>query len=202
MDAYTRGDFYEEVKRARQEYCARTGEIAEGSEKFEIRMTAFLDWYLFDRPMDQAQLAPVKLFVLEKLDTVAADERSIFEDLAKSNHSLFELLKAKGDDIYVKDLFTNEKFIVEDDAINRGFTKGDVFEARLIKYKDRLVFGSSFVFHPAEARPFLLKQIKLVRFLDEKKRLALLHRLASMRLKMEQYAHIDVHHIYTENPIF
>src|SRR5690606_16117712 len=120
------------------------------------RMTAFLDWYIFDRPMDRAQLAPVKLFLLENIETVVPDEKTVFEDLAKSNHSLFELLKSKGDDIYVKDLFTAEKFVVEDDAINRGFTKGDVFEARLIKYKDRLVFGTSFVFHPPEVRPFIM----------------------------------------------
>jgi hypothetical protein len=201
LEAYSTGPFYEEVVRARRDFNKRTGDIAEGSDKFELQMLGFLEWYLFDRPLEKSQLPPVKLFVVERLKEIPPDEQVLFEDLAQCNHSLFEVLKVKGDDVYVKDLFTGEKYVVEDPEINQGFNKGDIFEGRLIKFKDRLVFGLSFVFHPAEVRSFILKQIKLVKYLDDKKRLALLHKLALMKLKAEQYAHIDVQHIYAESPL-
>lgn len=202
LETYTKGALYEEVKKARVEFCDRTGRVAEGAETFEHQMNGFLDWYLFDRPMDKHQISPVKLFVLEHINEIDPADREIFDDLTKSNHSLFELLKVKGEDVYVKDLFTGEKYIVEESDVNRGFTKGDVFEARLVKFRDRLVFGQSFVFHPSEVRSFILKQIKAIKYLDASQRLRLIHKLASMRLKTEQYSHIDVGHIYTENPLF
>jgi hypothetical protein len=108
----------------------------------------------------------------------------------------------RDEDIYLKDLVSNEKYIVEESEISKGFTKGDVFEARLLKYKDRLVFGNSFTFHPREVRGFILKQIKQVRYLDVTHKLKLFQRLSSMRLKTDQYPHIDVKHIYTETPVF
>ena len=144
----------------------------------------------------------MKLFVREHLDTVDSADREVYEDLTRSNHSLFELLKVKGEDIYIKDLFSKEKYIVEESEVNLGFTKGDIFEARLIKFRDRLVFGTAFVFHPSEVRGFVLKQIKKIKYLDAGHRLKLIHQLASMRLKTEQYAHIDLQHIYTETPLF
>ena len=202
LESYTKGDLYDQVKRARNEFCERTGRVAEGDENFEGQMNAFLDWFLFDRPMDKSELPPVKLFTREHLSSVDPADREIFEDITRSNHSLFELLKVKNEDIYIKDLFTGEKYIVEESEVNLGFTKGDIFEARLIKFRDRLVFGTAFVFHPREVRSFILKQIKKIKYLDVAHRLKLIHQLAAMRLKTEQYAHIDLQHIYTETPLF
>jgi len=202
LEAYSVGPFYEEVKAARADYFDRAGRVAEGSEKFELQMNAFLDWYLFDRPLNKAQIAPVKLFVLEHLGKLPEEEREIFTNLTKSVHSLFELLKVKNTDVYVKDLFDGEKYVVEESDINKGFNKGDIFEGRLIKLRDHLVFGTSFVFHPSEVKAYIVKQIKTEKFQDMKQRLKLIHRLATMKLKLEQYAHIDIKHIYTDTPVF
>ncbi len=202
LEVYSQGVYYEEVKTAKEEYFDRAGRVAEGSEKFEIQMKAFLDWYLFDRPLIKAEIAPVKMFVLEQVDKLPSDEKEIYAELSKSVHSLFELLKVKQSDIFVKDLFDGEKYVVEESDINKGFNKGDIFESRLIKYRDKLVFGNSFIFHPSDTRDFILKQIKAVKFQDPKQRLKLMHRLAGMKLKVEQYTHIHVKHIYTETPLF
>ena len=202
LTSYSTHEYYEEIKRAKEEFFERVGKVAEGSEKFESQMNAFLDWYIYDRPLTKAEICPVKMYVFDHLKNEDPAEHDIFQDLTKSVHSLFELLKVKNGDIYVKDLVSSEKYIVEDSDINMGFTKGDVFEGRLIKFRDRLVFGSSFVFHPVECRSFIMKSIKKVRSLDAKQHLKLIHRLALMRIKSEQYAHIDVKHIYTESPLF
>jgi hypothetical protein len=202
LSAYSKGDYYEEVKRAKDEFFERTGKVAEGSETFENQMRAFIDWYLFDRPLERSQLCPVKLFTLEHRNELEPGELEIFESFAQSIHSVFELLKVRQDDVYLKDLVTSEKYIVEESEISKGFSKGDVFESRLLKYRDRLVFANSFIFHPPECRSFIQKQIKQVRYLEPAQKLKLFQKLASMRLKTEQYPHIDVKHIYTDKPLF
>lgn len=202
LEAYSTGAFYEEVKRAKAEFFERAGKVAEGSFGFESQMQAFLDWYLFDRPLEKYEICPVKMFVFEHLSKFPTEDQVLFQDLTRSIHSLFELIKVKDEDVYVKDLFTGEKYIVEDSHVNAGFTKGDLFEGRLIKHRDRLVFGGSFVFHPVEAKSFISKEIKKIKSLDAKQHLKLIHKLATMRIKSQQYSHIDVKHIYTESPVF
>lgn len=202
LQRYSEGPYYDEVKRAKEEFFLRAGQVAEGSDKFETQMESFLDWYLFDRPLEKHDLCPVKLFVIQYGEKLDPEDRAIFDEISRSRHSLFELLKVKNNDVYIKDLFEGEKYIIEESEINEGFTKGDIFEGRLIPFRGRLVFGKSFVFHPRDCRSYINKSIKRIKYLDEKQRLRLIHHLASMRLKLDQYPHIDAVHIYTENPAF
>ena len=202
LESYSKGAYYDEVKKAKEEFFNRVGQVAEGAENFETQMKSFLDWYLFDRPLDKSEICPVKMFIFDHMNTVSPEEKAIYQDLAKSTHSLFELLKVKTTDVYVKDLFNGEKYIVEDSDVNAGFTKGDIFEGRLIQFKEKLVFGSSFVFHPSDCRSFITKEIKKIRTMDPRNHLRLMHKLAMMKMKCEQYSHIDVKNIYSETPLF
>jgi CRISPR/Cas system-associated exonuclease Cas4 (RecB family) len=202
LEKYSKGEFYEEVKKAKEEFLSRAGKVAEGSDLFESQMKAFLDWYLFDRPLNKYGLCPVKMYLFEEAKTLSDQEKKIFEDITKSIHSLFEFLKTKKTDVYIKDMVTGEKYVIEDSEILHGFTKGDIFEGRLIPFCEKYIFGESFVFHPVSCKDFIKKQIKQIRYLDEKQRLKLLHRLSIMKLKTHQYAHIDARDIYTETPLF
>jgi hypothetical protein len=202
LNAYSKEKYYDEVKKAKEEFFQRTGKIAEGSEAFETQMENFLDWYVFDRPLTGSEISPIKLFLIEKIDNIDAADHQVYQDLANSIHSIFEVLKVKDNEIYLKDLFDGEKYVVDEVQLNKGFTKGDIFEGRLLKFKGSLVFGAAFVFHPKDVRSFILKQIKRIKYLDQKQRLKLLHKLAEMRLKMEQYNHISVTHIYCDDPVF
>ncbi len=202
LRTYSEGKYYEEVKAAKEEFFSRAGKVAEGSELFEGQMLAFLDWYLFDRPLDGFDLCPVKMYLFEHSKTLSEEDRSIAEGITNSIHSIFEYLKLRGNDVYVKDMVTQEKYVIENSEITMGFTKGDIFEGRLIPFEDKLVFGESFIFHPTTCKSFIKKQIKQIKYLDQKQRLRLIHRLSIMKLKTKQYAHIDEKHIYTEKPIF
>ena len=199
---YSKDRYYDEVRAAKAEFFQRSGQVPENSDVFEDRMKAFLDWYLFDRPLNEFQIAPIKLFAMEQTREMDPDERTVFEDITRSNQSIFELVAVKNGDVYVKDLFDGEKYILEEAEVHAGFNRGDLFQGRLIPFQGRLVFGTAFVFHPKECRKFVLKEIKKIKYLDLKQRLRLMHRLSAMKLKSEQYAHIDVKHIYTETPPF
>lgn len=202
LETYSQGSRYHEVRKAKEEFFQRAGKVAEGSEMFEHQMQAFIDWYLFDRTLEGVDLCPVKMFVFEFDQKLPPEEAEIYREITKSVHSLYEFLKIKGNDVYLKDMVSGEKYVVEESEITKGFTKGDIFEGRLIRFQNRYVFGGSFIFHPQEVRSFIKKQIKAVRYLDAHQRLKLLHRLSVMKLKTEQYSHIDVKFIYTEKPLF
>ncbi len=202
LKTYSEGKYYEEVKSAKDEFFTRAGKVAEGSELFEGQMRAFLDWYMFDRPLNGVDLCPVKMYLFEFGKTMDPAERGLVEGITNSIHSIFEYLKLRGHDVYVKDMVTKEKYVIENSEITMGFTKGDVFEGRLIPHDDKLTFGESFIFHPTTCKSFIKKQIKQIKYLDQKQRLKLIHKLSIMKLKTKQYAHIDEKHIYTDKPIF
>lgn len=201
VEFYSSGEYYEEAKKAKEEFFQVSGKVAEGSDQFESKMNSFLDWYVFERPLSDQELAPIKAYVIDEKNSLSSQELAIYEELAKSRNSMFELLKIKNNDLYVRDLFDREKYVIEGFELAGGFTKGDIFQARLLKLEDRYVFNNAFVFHPQEAKKFIQKQIKKVRYLKDSHRSKLLHALSAMKVKTEQYSHIEVKHIYSDEPI-
>jgi hypothetical protein len=201
IEAYSKDDFYGEIKEARDEFFRATGNVAEGSEHFEAKMNNFLDWYVFDRPLKTLQIAPIKAFVQDHTKQMSEEEKAVFEDFSQSKVSVYELLKIKDNDLYVQDLFDREKYVIEETDLASGFTKGDIFQTRLLRYRERFLLGNAFVFHPREAKSFIQKQIKKIKYLKDTHRLSLLHKLSAMKQKAEQYSHIDVKYIYSDEPI-
>ncbi|MCB0384298.1 MAG: hypothetical protein KDD43_02820 [Bdellovibrionales bacterium] len=125
--------------------------------------------------------------------------------LDQNRHSIFEFLKTKNGDVFVKDLFANEKLVIKNSSVTIGFEKDQLFEARLIPVDDSFIFTQSFCFHPPNAAKYILKEIKRVRKIkdeDERRRERemLIMKLFKMRYKFEQYRHVDIKEIYTNEP--
>lgn len=197
---FSAGPYLDELMKAKQDYFQRVGRVAEASEKFESHMSNFLDWYIFDRPLTREQISPAWVFFrdLERAPNVSEDERQIYRDITQNSHSIFEFIKQKRGDLYVRDLFDKEIYLVEDSDTNEGFREGDLFETRLIKFRDQLVFGTSFVFHPPVCKKFIVKAIRAIQGMGPEARMKLIHKYAVLRLKSEQYPHVEVKDIYSE----
>jgi hypothetical protein len=86
---------------------------------------------------------------------------------------------------------------VTDAEVNRGFGRGDIFEARIIPFKGSFEFSRGFCFHPTDMESFILGEIKKVRYQDKSRQTKLIMQLASMKLKHLRFSHIDIKHIYT-----
>jgi hypothetical protein len=99
--------------------------------------------------------------------------------------------------LVITDLFSNKKIKVIDSEINQGFSRGDIFEARVIPFRGGYEFSRGFCFHPVEMESFILSEIKKVRFQDKYRQTKLILQLASMKLKHLRFQHIDIRHIYT-----
>ena len=157
MDEYTAGEFYREIYQAKQEYFTEFGIVNEDDPDFENQMDIFLAWYLFDRNLTKFDLPPVKLYFRRHADGLPEDQRALFQNLIDSKHSIFEILKRKDDTLYLRDYCTRDKYEVVDQRYSLGFSKGDIFEARLIPLPDgkRHCFAAGFCFHPKESAKFI-----------------------------------------------
>ncbi len=199
IEAFTTGEYYREVYHAKQEYFEKAGVVYEDDPEFDQRMNIFMDWYIFDRDLPKVDLPPIKYYSRLNQDEMNDEELQIYNDLCSTIHSIFRLKRLtwnrKG--LVIQDLFSNKTWKVMEPEINRGFSKGDLFEARLIPFKGRFEFSRGFCFHPVEMESFILGEIKKVRYQSTEKQTKLILQLSNMKLKHLRFNHIDVRHIYT-----
>jgi hypothetical protein len=199
---YTAGDYFREVYDAKKSYFDNLGVISEDDSDFENQMDVFMGWYLFDRPLEKHDLPPIFLYYRKNQSRFTTAEDALYKALTLAKHSIFELAKQKGNALHLRDLSTGQTFEVQDVQFKAGFSKGDVFEARLVPEGKGFVFANGFCFHPKEAFKFIESQMKKIREDDGAQRTKLLLKLGQMKNKQHRFPHIDAQYIYTLTPKF
>lgn len=199
---YTAGDFYREVYDAKKSYFESLGTVTEDDPDFENQMDVFMGWYLFDRPLNNFDLPPVQLYFRKNLEKMSPEDKKIFEALTTARHSVYELVKHKDDALVLQDLSNREKVEVVDSNYRAIFSKGDIFEARLIPVGKQFIFTNGFCMHPKEATKFIELQMKKIRAQDTTQRTKLLLKLGNMKNKHQRFPHININYIYTLEPKF
>ncbi|MBX3021511.1 MAG: hypothetical protein KF799_07530 [Bdellovibrionales bacterium] len=201
MQHYTGAHYSKEVEAAKGDFFERAGTFDEASVDFELKMAQFTDWYLFIRPMQTTSRASIEMVLDDPHFVISETDRPLYLNLRNSRHSLFEFQKLKGDDVYIRDLFTGFKYVIRKSRLTQGFNKDEYFEARLIPFEGGFVFSNAFCFHPSPVSKFILKEVKRVNKLPEEEqseaREELISRLFKMKNKHEQYRHLDIQHIYS-----
>lgn len=201
MQHYTGGRYLVEVQAAKEDFFEKAGTFDEASLDFELKMAQFTDWYLFSRRMNLSGQVAVEMALDDAQFPMPAPDRPFFINLRNSRHGLFEFQRLKDQDVYIRDLFTGFKYVIHKSRITQGFNKGEYFEARLVPSEGAFIFSSLFCFHPSAVGSFILKEVKRVnRLTDEEQapaREELLSRLFKMKHKHEQYRHLDIHKIYS-----
>ena len=201
MQHYTGSGYLPEVQSAKEDFFERAGSFDETSVDFELKMAQFTDWYLFTRKMNGSGRVSIEMVLDDPAYKISEEERSIYLNLRNSRHSIFEFLKLKGEDVYIRDLFTGFKYVIRHSRLTQGFNKDEYFEARLIPHDGGFVFSNAFCFHPAPVAKFVLKEVKRVNKLPDEdqatSREELMGRLFKMKHKHEQYKHLDIHQIYS-----
>ncbi|MGE5085013.1 MAG: hypothetical protein ACM3MG_01835 [Bacillota bacterium] len=189
--------FKDELAVAKREFFENAGTLDENSEHYESRMAQFYDWYFFTRelmgfgqtPLDACHLVRELRFTDEELNQI--------EVLKKHRHSLFEFIKIKNGDVYIKDLLANKKLIVKQSPYVFGFDADEIFEVRLIPQGDSYIFTRGFCFHPESAKKFILSEVKRHRKDPDLDPDVMMLRLIKMRYKFEQYKHVRPEMIYS-----
>lgn len=196
---FTGQEYRAEVTAAKTQFFEQAGIVDEDTASFEVRMAQFLDWYLLSRENSKTHMTPIEMALENPPQSLIEEDLPKLPLVAKFRHSLFEFIKIRGSDVTIRDLFTGKKIVVENSAVTAGFNTDEIFEARIIPFQESFVFARGFCFHPPEATSFILKEIKKVKHLAEDQRRDLMLKLMKMRYKFEQYRHIRLEFIYTND---
>jgi hypothetical protein len=196
------GDLAPELKRAKEEFVLRTGEMFETDPSFERRIAAFLEWYVLDRKISFNPVAtPMELYVLARGEGYPEADRARLHGLSRTVLSLFEFRGAKaGDHLVMVDLLTNKKLSIYERRRPAGLESGDILEGRIVPYDDKLLFADAYYVHPRDARKSILKASKRFRKQKEQvvSRIDLVHRVAYLANRCERYKHVDPKQIFAD----
>ncbi len=185
---------------ARRSYFERYGEPSEEDKSFESRMNGLLDFYVYDFHPKGDSRTTLDLFLEESGGTLSPEEATIYRDLRKNLHSLFEVRRLRPGEIRLRDVFTGGDHDVTERRQMVGLAKGDLLEARLLPNQGRLLFSGAFLYHPQEVRKLILAEVKRLKKEAGKERLpdvdAFLALLSRMAFKLERYRNVRIESIY------
>lgn len=192
----------DELLRAKAEYFALAGEIFEDDRSFDTRMGAFLEYWLFDRKLEGTDTTPAEAFLAAEGERLSPGDLDAFRGLTRTVHGVFEVRKlVTKTGLRVRELTTGAEHEVFERRGLVGLAKGDLLEARLVPYEEKLLFSGTFLYHPKEARKVIAKELKRRRKAGELPTPgAFAHELAKMALKFERYRNVAVENIYRFGP--
>ena len=98
--------------------------------------------------------------------------------------------------VLLRELFTGLDFEVTERRQHPGLTKGDVLEARLIPFDAQFFFSAAFCWHPRDAVPSILKEVKRRKKQGGAQPMELLADCARRSLKADRYRNIAISKIY------
>ena len=200
LEEFGAGAYRPEIEKAKHEFFTMSGVVHEDSAHFLERINLFLDWYVFDRKLDNDDLTPLEFYVEKKKENFTKDESYFYDGMKSFRSSVFFVKSVNKDRVKVKDLFTGEIYTVIDNYVINLVNKGDVFQGRLIPLKDRNVFSRGFCFHPPDTVGYIKGEIKKIKNMGHTYHTAFMARLALMKLKTEEYSHVPVEQIYSSEP--
>lgn len=189
--------FQDELNMARKEFFENAGTLDENKPNYTLRMNQFYDWYFLTRPLKGYMQTPLMVVSVQRELRLTEKDVETIEILKKARHSLFELIKVKKEEIHLKDLFKNEKVVLNADQHIFEFDEKEFFEARIIELGTKKYFLKGFCFHPESAQKFILSEVKIYQKNSDLDPADFMLRLVKMRYKFEQYRHVKPDMIYT-----
>lgn len=185
-----------ELLAAKSEYFQLTGEVFEEDKSFEMRISSFLEFYLFDRKHPTAGKTPAEELYEQKVQAVSAEEASAFRNFTETLHALFEMRKAGGKALRLREMFSGKDYEVTERRQMAGLEKGDILEARLVPLKGHLLFSGAFCYHPRLASKLIRQEVKRRKNGADPNPQAFAWECARRALQVDRYRQIAVEKIY------
>lgn len=192
---------HDELMMAKKEFFDGSGVVDEQAMNYEVRMSQFYDWYFFSRELKGYGHTPLESCHLVRELRFDETEQKCLLVLKQFRHSLFELSKIKGNDLYLKDLLRDEKLVVKDVENTFGFNTDEIFEVRLLSDQGNWQFTRGFCFHPPEAKKYIYAEVKKHRKNPDLEVQDLMLKLIKMKYKFEQYKHVSSDLIYADESV-
>lgn len=166
IETISQNNLSHEIYEAKKEFQKISGEIFEDDKSYESRMGSFLEWFTFDRFLNESSETPLQKYLGRQRESLSPGDRELCENVSKSIHGLFILKRVKPDRVVVLELLGDKKYQVKEDQGGILFSKGDIFEARIIPFDDQLFFSDNFCYHPRQTTGFIKTKIKELRSLE------------------------------------
>jgi hypothetical protein len=189
----------EELAAAKKHFFGNVSLLEDNSDQFEMRMAQFYDWYFFTRPLNSYGQTPLQSCFLVRELRFTDQEKHLIEALKQNIHGLFQFIKIKDQDVYIKNIFTGQKLIVKKSPWIYGFEPEQYFEARLIPLGETYIFTRGFCFHPQSASKYILDEIKAHKKDPDMIPDDFMLKLIKMRYKFDQYKHLQPDLIYSND---
>ncbi|MFN3455841.1 MAG: hypothetical protein ACK41T_12880 [Pseudobdellovibrio sp.] len=189
--------FHDELALARKEFFENTGTLDENKQNYTLRMHQFYDWYFLTRPLKGYMQTPLSVCDTQRELRLTEEDLQTVEILRQAEHSLYELVKVKKNEITLKNLFKDKKSVVISDQHIFEFDEKEFFEARIVTIGNQKHFLKGFCFHPESAQKFILSEVKVYQKNPDLNPADFMLRLNKMRYKFEQYRHMKPELIYT-----
>ena len=190
------GRFPRELAEARKDYAALLGEFYEEDDTYEERISAFLEWFFFTRILKETGTSPLVHYIAST--PMDDDEKSYFEELALSVHSIFEIrvIKPAKQLIVLQDLTDLTRYNVLERRAPVGIEVGDIVEARIFEHRDHFLLTDSILTHNRSARKTLKNMAKLVRKDPRADHEQWIMELAQRKWFAERYPKSNVNDVY------
>lgn len=187
-----------EVIKAKEGFFNDIGLNEADTGDFERNLNLFFDWYLFTRPLKGTLLTPAKLALNLDGFSISEEEQPFFESMAEARFSLFEYIKTKGTDHYIKDLLENKKITIKSSSVVLAMNKGSIFSAHVVVDNKNNYLSTGIVCHPLEVRKFIIDRIKKTST-NYEERWQLIVQLIKMYFKLDRYPHVKHTQIYSDS---
>ena len=200
---FTTSAYIQDVQMAKKDFFGYLLPSDENSYQFDMKMSQFLDWYIFDYHLKETGLTPLEEVLkskkIQESLSINKEELFLLENLSFHHHSLFELIKVRKESVIIKDLITNKKNQVCKTLNISYLKKNECFEGRIVLIDKIYQILNGICVHPIEARKFILGQVNNVRKSGEYEQKEVFRKLTRMYFKLNQFPHIKMDYIYTDD---
>ena len=182
----------EQIMMAKKEYQKTTGEIYEDDKSYNSRMALFLEWYLLDQYEPGTRQTVLENIIEDNSSSWTPDRLESYKDVSKNIQALFEIKKVRDNSVTVLDLFTDEKYQIEEEDSKLAFRKNDIFQGRIVPHNDKYFFTGYFCFHPNKTQRYIK---------GEAKKFYLLHRSWKKELTKLEKESSKIQKLYLKNAV-
>ena len=190
----------EQILMAKKEYQKTTGEIYEDDKSYNSRMALFLEWYLLDQYEPGTRQTVLENIIEDNSFSWTPDRLELYKDVSKNIQALFEIKKVRDNLVTVLDLFTDEKYQIEEEDSKLAFRKNDIFQGRIVPHNDKYFFTGYFCFHPNKTQRYIKGEAKKIYLLQRswKKELTKLEKESSKIQKLYLKNAVSIEKIKTK----
>lgn len=190
-----------ELVSARDEFFWKTGKVFHDDPPYRTRISYFLDFFLFERPLGSAETCDAGEWLTPFNAYNQRNKKTTAGGISSHRHSLFEVIKTGDESVLLRDMLNNERITV---TARQGqslklLSKKQIFQGFLYHTEEeRWVLSQGLLFHPANVWKLLNKTTKRLLKSSDLDELEALTRFARLELRTLRHPHVDARRTYLQ----